>query len=53
MKASKKFKNRVRSKTMLCRYNACKCKDNCYIMKCGFSREEDKMLMQVLCNGEG
>ena len=42
--------NRIRTKAMVCRYNACSCKENCYIMKCGFSKEEDVIFTQILCN---
>ena len=44
------FENRVRTKAMVCGYNTCSCNKNCYVMKCGFSREEDEILTQILCN---
>ena len=46
------FESRVRSKAFLCEFNRCKsdCKDNCLAQtKCGFSREEDEIITQILC----
>ena len=40
----------MRVKSMLCSYNRCSCNDRCYIMKCGFNREEDEILTLILCN---
>ena len=46
------FEARVRSKAFLCYFNRCKsgCKDNCLAQTtCGFSREEDEIMTQILC----
>ena len=46
------FESRVRSKAYLCEFNRCKqaCKQNCIATaQCGFSREEDDILAQILC----
>ena len=44
------FESSMRVKSMLCSYNRCSCNDRCYIMKCGFNREEDEILTLILCN---
>merc|ERR1712082_65569 len=46
------FESRVRSKAFLCDFNCCKstCKEECLThTKCGFSREEDEIIIQILC----
>ena len=46
------FESRVRAKAFLCDFNCCKstCKEDCLThTKCGFSREEDEIITQILC----
>ena len=46
------FESRVRARALQCEFNCCKaeCKDNCLThLKCGFNREEDKIIIQILC----
>merc|ERR1712082_411856 len=45
------FESRVRSQALLCDFNCCKstCKKNCLKKTdCGFSREEDEIIIQIL-----
>ena len=45
------FESRVRSKAYLCEFNRCKssCKKTCIAhTDCGFSREEDEIVTQIL-----